>query len=105
MYPRKELTALAGSKAELLDRIHVQRELCSAAAARVARPLKMLDRGIAFWRQLSPFVKVAAVPLGFLLRRRPSRRSRVLGALMQWGPLVLGAVRGMAETQSLPRRG
>jgi|CZKI01.1.fsa_nt_gi hypothetical protein len=105
MYPRKELTALAVSKADLLDRICVRRERCCAAAARVARPLETLDRGIARWRQLSPFVKIAAVPLGFLLKRRPSRSARVLGALMRWGPLVLGAVRGMAEVRSLPRRG
>jgi len=105
MYPRRELTALAGSKAVLLERIYQRRERCAAAAARAARPLEILDLGIARWRQLSPFVRIAAVPLGLLLRRRPSRRARVMGALLRWGPLVLGAVRGMAETRSLSRRG
>jgi len=105
MYPRKELTALARNKAGLLDRVCVRRELCCSAAARVARPLEMLDVGIARWRRLSPFVKVAAVPLGFLLRRRLSRRARVLGALMRWGPLVLGAARAMPGARGLSRRG
>jgi hypothetical protein len=104
MYPREELTALAGTKAELLDRICVGRELCSSAAARAARPLELLDLGIARWRQLSPFVKVAAVPLGFLLKRRMSRKARALGALMRWAPLVLGAVRAAPGIRRLSRR-
>jgi len=104
MYPRRELTVLAGSKAVLLDRIHLRRERCAEAASRAARPLEILDLGIARWRQLSPFVRIAAVPLGLLLRRRPSRRARVMGALLRWGPLVLGAVRGMADVPISSRR-
>lgn len=105
MYPRQELSILAGRKAVLLGRIGLQRELCAAAAARAARPLKLLDRGIARWRRLSPFVKFAAIPLGFLLKRSLGRRARVLGGMMRWGPIVLGAVRGFAGAGGFSRRG
>jgi hypothetical protein len=104
MYPRRELTILAGDKAALLDRIGARREMCAEAADRASRPLEMIDRGVARWRRLSPVVKFAAVPLGFLLKRSLGRRGRVLGALMRWGPLVIGAARGMAGSRRLSRR-
>lgn len=104
MYPRKELTVLAGSKALLLDRIGERRELCAAAAARACQPVEVLDRGIVRWRRLSPLVKIAAVPLLLLLRRAVGRRARAVGALVRWGPIVLGAVRGLAAGRSLSRR-
>jgi hypothetical protein len=105
MYPREELKVLAGNKAALLDRINLRREVCAEAAARVARPIRMLDRGVARWRRLSPLVKFAAIPLGFLLKRTLGRRARALGAVMRWGPIVYGAMRGMAETRGFSRRG
>jgi hypothetical protein len=104
MYPREELTVLATRKAVLLDRIYVRREACVAAAVRVARPIELLDRGVARWRRVSPLVKLAAVPLGFLLRRTLKRRARTLGTLLRWGPIVYTAVRGMAGNRSLSRR-
>ncbi len=104
MYPREELTVLAGRKAALLDRIYLRRVVCAAAAARAARPVEMLERGMARWRRLSPLVKFAAVPLGFLLKRSLGRRVRVLGGLMRWGPIVYGAVRGMAGSKGFSRR-
>jgi hypothetical protein len=104
MYPRQELTILAGSKAALLVRIGAKRELCAAAAVRASRPLEMIDRGVARWRRLPPVVKLAAVPLGLLLGRMLGRRARAVGALLKWGPLVVGAARGMAGARSLSRR-
>ena len=46
---------------------------------------------------LSPFTKFAAVPLGFLIKRTLSPRLKVLGSLVKWGPLVFGAMRGVAS--------
>jgi hypothetical protein len=105
MYPGKELTILAAKKAALLDRIYVRREICAEAAARASRPLEILDSGIARWRRLSPLVKFAAIPLGLLLKRSLGRRARVLGGLMRWGPIVVGAVRGFAGARASSRRG
>lgn len=105
MYHREELTDLAEGKAALVECIRARRALCEAAAARAARPLKALDLGIARWRQLSPFVRLAAVPLGLLLARLPGRRARALGAVVRWGPLLLGAARCMTQSQGPFRSG
>ena len=99
MHHREELTALAADKAALVERIHARRELCAAAAAGAARPLKALDLGMARWRRLPPVVRLAALPLGLLLARLAGRRVRALGALLRWGPLVLQVARRMAETE------
>jgi hypothetical protein len=66
MYPDRELTRLAAHKATLQRDIAVRRAQCAEAAAQVAQPLEWLDRMLAWWRQLSPFAKLAAVPLGLL---------------------------------------
>jgi hypothetical protein len=47
------------------------------------------------WLWLSPLVKFAVLPLGLLLKRSLAPRLRVLGALLRWGPPVLGAVRSV----------
>jgi hypothetical protein len=95
MYPDRELTRLAAYKAALRRDISLRRAQCAKAAARVAQPLEWLDRVLAFWRRLSPLVKFAALPLGLLLKRSLAPRLRVLGALLRWGPPVLGAVRSL----------
>ena len=95
MYPGRELTRLAAYKVALRRDIARHRAQCAVAAARVAQPLEWLDRMLAFWRRLSPFVKFAALPLGFLLKRSLAPRTRVLGPLLRWGPPVLGAVRDL----------
>ncbi len=92
MYPDRELTRLAAYKAALRRGIALRRAQCAVAAARVAQPLEWLDRMLAFWRRLSPLVKFAALPLGFLLKRSLAPRTRILGTLLRWGPPVLGAV-------------
>ena len=95
MYPDRELTRLAAYKAALRRDIALRRAQCAKAAAQVAQPLEWLDRMLAFWRRLSPLVKFAALPLGLLLKRSLAPRLRVLGALLRWGPPVLGAVRSL----------
>jgi hypothetical protein len=95
MYPQRELTRLAGHKAALRRHIAVHRAQCVVAAAQVARPLAWLDRAWSFWKRFSPLAQIAAVPLGFFARRSAFSRLKTLAALARWGPLVLGAVRGI----------
>jgi len=104
MYPESELIRLAAHKAVLRRRIAVRRAECAAAAACLIRPFEWLDRMLGYWRRLSPFVKFAAVPLGFLLKRSAAPRLRVLSTLLRWGPLVIGAVRGLAASRPRPTR-
>jgi hypothetical protein len=94
MYPRRELIRLGVHKAALRRRIARHRAECVEAAARVAQPLEWLDRALAFWRRVSPFAMIAAVPLGFLIKRTGSPRLKMIGSLVKWAPVVFGAVRG-----------
>ena len=104
MYPHKELTSLAASKAVLRQRISARRAECAAAAARVARPIAWIDRAYTGWRRFSPLVRLAAVPIGILMGRLKGPQTRVAGALLRWGPLVLGAVRSLALQRGLSGR-
>ncbi len=97
MYSDRELNRLAALKAALRHRIALRRVQCAAAAARLARPIAWLDRALAFWRQLSPFMKLAAVPAGILVTRAFAPRLKVLGALARWGPLAFGALRALGS--------
>lgn len=105
MYPRKELTVLARRKAMLLDRICVTRDEVMEAAARVAEPIEVVDRVVDRWRRISPMAKLAAVPLGLLLRRLVMKRARKLSAALRWGPLIFAAVRGFYRGRGFSRRG
>ncbi len=67
MYPRGELERLAERKMVLQARIAVRRWESAEAAAELARPLAMVDHGLAVWRRISPLMKVIAVPAGLLL--------------------------------------
>jgi len=103
MYSDRELTALAAGKAALRQRIARQRAECAEAAARVLEPVALLDQVVTRWRQLSPLVKIVALPLGLLLQRKLAPRSRVLGSLLRWGPLVLGAARSLTSRRRSDR--
>ena len=98
MYPQRELNRLAAHKAARRRGIAFRRAQCAEAAARLAQPLAWLDRMLAFWRRLSPRAPLAALPLGFLASRIIFPRSKVLGSLVRWGPLVFGAVRGISSS-------
>lgn len=95
MYPQGELTTLASNKELLRRRIARQRLACEAAAAEVARPLAWISRALTTWRKISPMVKLGAVALGLLARRKLRRRSRLLPALFRLAPLALVLARAL----------
>jgi hypothetical protein len=97
MYPQGELRRLAVHKAALRRRITHRRAECVAASVRLAQPVAWLDRALALWRRLSPIALVAAVPLGFLIKRTVSPRIKMIGSIMKWAPIVFGAVRGLTS--------
>ena len=99
MYPAPELKRLARYKAGLRYRIGQRRQQCAHAAARVVQPLAWLDHAVAQWRQVSPFVKFAAVPLGLLLKKTAGPRLRTVGKLLRWAPLLFGAFRSLTTTR------
>jgi hypothetical protein len=95
MYPAEELNRLAWHKAALQRDIARRRRDCAEAASRVVQPLEWLDRAVAFWRKLSPFTRLAAVPLGIVLKRTLLPRAKIFGALVRWAPLAFGVFRSM----------
>ena len=104
MYPEGELRRLAAKKAAIRHRIHGRRSECAAALATLARPIEWLDRALAQWRKLSPFLKLGAIPLVLLLKRFIAPRPRVLGTILRWGPIAFGAVRGLTAARKVAHR-
>ena len=99
MYPQPELIRLAEHKVALRRRIAGHRARCASALAEAAQPLAWLDRVVQFWRRLSPFAPFVAIPLGFALKR--SKAPRLLSTVLRWGPLLFGAIRGLASGPSV----
>jgi hypothetical protein len=97
MYPQPELTRLAAYKVALRRDIAFRRAECVEAATSVARPFEWFDRMRAFWRRLSPLAQLAAVPLGFAVKRTLFPRAKFLGSLLRWGPLAFGAARAIGS--------
>ncbi|WP_414663978.1 hypothetical protein [Horticoccus sp. 23ND18S-11] len=96
MYPNEELTRLAERKVRLRVEIDLHRRQCALAAAELAAPLAAVDRGIATWRRISPWVKLLALPGGLLVGRLFKGRSGLgrsrggwLGTAMAAIPLVM----------------
>jgi hypothetical protein len=95
MYPSGELAELANRKARLQRRIGLTRLHCAAEAAVIAKPIGLFDRTVQRWRKIAPIAKIAAVPLGLLLRRRlmPKPATSLIGQALKWMPAVMSAAR------------
>jgi hypothetical protein len=101
MYPTAELNELARRKIVLRARVGASRLVCVTYAAEVARPIGLVDRVVTQWRRISPAMKLLALTLGFVLRRkwraRQVRKASTLRGLLRLLPLVLSLARGMAR--------
>lgn len=104
MYPSRELTRLAVHQANLRGRIAAGRTQCAAAATKLVRPLLLLDRVVDFWRRLSPLVRGAALPVGFLVQRALFRRRHWFRSRLRWGTLIFGVVRVARLVMGMRRR-
>ena len=94
MYPTAELASLDARKILLRQKIAASRLECVALAEKASRPIALLDRVITQWRKISPLMKIAAVPLGFLLRRKLlPRKVGLFRSALRWAPAVLSAMR------------
>lgn len=111
MYPHGELKALAARKAILQARIAVRRWESAQAAAELAQPIALIDRGVAMWRRISPFVKLLAVPGGLLLAklwksRHPGRGAAggKIGLLFAALPVILRGLKFFQEMRATQSR-
>ena len=100
MYPQGELKTLAWNKARLRRRIAREREECAEAATCLVQPLAWFDRVRAQWSWLSPLLKIASVPLGFIAKRSSAAPVRLFGAVLRWAPVVMSVVRGFKSTRT-----
>lgn len=108
MYPSGELKELAQRKMLIQARIAVRRYECARAAAELAKPLALIDRGISTWQRISPLVKLLAVPGGFFLSRvlkgrsggKGPRKRGKLGMIMTVLPLILRGVKMAKQFQA-----
>lgn len=102
MYPQSELIQLAARKAELRRVIARRRIDCAAATAHAMRPLVWLDRAVALWRKITPFGRLAAIPLAVLAGRSFLPRGKIVRSLLRWGPLAFAAIRSLRRPTPSP---
>lgn len=100
MYPTGELEALDRRKLLLRARIARRRWQCRVAGAELARPLEFIDRALAQWRRISPFVKMASVPLGFLFRKKLFPKLGFFSTLLRWAPTAFAAFRSFVPNRA-----
>jgi hypothetical protein len=111
MYPRGQLAELAAKKTLLQARIAVRRWECAAAAAQIAKPIALIDRGLAAWRRISPIVKVLAIPAGVFLAqffkrhsaRTAAKKSGKMAAVMAALPMILRGLKMAQEMRAAHR--
>jgi len=97
MYPKQDLIRLANAKAALRNNIALHRERCAGAAASAVRPVELVDRALAYWRQFSPMMQLAAVPLGVVVTRALFPRYKILRKLVRWSPVVIAVARAVGS--------
>jgi len=82
----------AVAKSALRRRIAAQRADLAAAGRILAAPLHLIDRGVAGWRALPPFARVALAAAGSFATARLLRRPGGRAALSRIIPVLLGVL-------------
>lgn len=96
MYPKVDLEILAQRKDRLRSRIRIRRQASAVEIERVLRPVEWAEGAYAKWKSISPLVKIGAVPLGLLLKRKVFPKSGgLISGLVKWGPLAVNLFRSM----------
>lgn len=94
MYPQADLTILARRKQVLLMRIAVRRDVCVAQVKALAHPFRWIGAVQRVWNAISPWAKLAALPVGLVLVRK---LSPWLGRLVSWAPAALRVYRAFCR--------
>jgi len=97
MFPRRELTTLAGGKAAIRARIARERSDCVAAVKTAARPLRWLDRLHARWQTTPTVVKFAAMPALVFLKAKFFPRKERRRWFARWVRLAWHLVRAVRD--------
>jgi len=90
MYPQPDLRLLAVRKRALVHLIRARREECADYTHEVLKPAEWASGVYAKWQAISPFTKLAAVPIGLMLTRKLMPK---IGGLVSWVPIALNLFR------------
>ena len=93
MYPQADLDFLAQRKGALLASIRLRRLESSAQLGEVMQPVAWAESLYARWKAISPLVKVAAVPVGLLLKEKLFPQTGMLAGVLRWAPVALNLFR------------
>ena len=93
MSPQANLDSLAQRKGVLLASIRLRRLESSAQLGAVMEPVAWAESLYARWKAVSPLVKVAAMPVGALLKQKLFPQAGMLAGLMRWAPVALNLFR------------
>lgn len=95
MYPQADLALLDQRKQALLLSIRTNRVECAARLSEVMKPVQVAEGLYARWKAISPLVKVAAVPVGVMLKRKlfPEGGGGLLSGVMRWAPMAFDIFR------------
>ena len=97
MSSTRALDALAVRKAAVQARIAARRTQCGIAAAQLAGPAALVDRGVALWQSIPGKAKWAAVPVGLFAARVIGKRLGGPAALLRYAPMVMGVAKSVME--------
>lgn len=89
MYPQGNLDRLARRKRALLIDIRARREDCAAQVQQVLQPVVWAEGIYARWKAISPALKIAAVPVGVMLKRKLFPGGGILGKALRWAPVAI----------------
>jgi hypothetical protein len=99
MYPSGELNLLGARKALVRVRIAEHRWQCIQAAGELSKPVEFLDRAWATWKKISPLMKMAGVPLTWMLVKRMKIFGRLakVASFARTLPVILNTAKAVAS--------
>jgi len=96
MYPQAELDLLAQQKRTLLGKIQMRREGFAEQVKHALWPVRWADVICAKWAEISPALKLMALPLGYVVKQKLlSKTSDAVGGFFRWAPLAVSLFRSM----------
>ncbi len=96
MYPKIDLEILANRRKAMRIRIRDRRALLVIDAANISRPIVWAEDMWAKWKAISPFAKLAAIPLGFFVKRKVFPKSGGwISGLIRFAPTAFTIFKAM----------
>jgi len=96
MYPKVDLEILASRRKAMRIQIRDRRALLVMDMANVSRPVLWAEDMWAKWKAISPFAKLAAIPVGLFVKRKVFPKSGgIIGGLLRFAPTAFNIFKAM----------